>query len=89
MTAITESLLPKMSNEKLNFYLKEVANFVGRHKYLPFHMDRHTFATTVIIQIYTKIIERKVSDHMATLKNRFLVKITSKINKYDVLFDYN
>lgn len=49
MTAVTESLLPKMSNEKLNSYLKEVANFVGIHKNLTFHMARHTFATTVTL----------------------------------------
>ena len=49
MTAVTESLLPVLSNEKLNCYLKEVANFVGIHKNLTFHMARHTFATTVTL----------------------------------------
>ena len=49
MSAVTESLLPKISNEKLNCYLKEVANFVGIHKNLTFHMARHTFATTITL----------------------------------------
>ncbi len=49
VTRVTESLLPIMTNEKLNVYLKEVANFVGIEKNLTFHMARHTFATTITL----------------------------------------
>ncbi|WP_308425361.1 site-specific integrase [Winogradskyella epiphytica] len=49
ITAVTGSLLPVITNEKLNVYLKEVANFVGIQKKLTFHMARHTFATTVTL----------------------------------------
>ncbi|MDX1774037.1 site-specific integrase [Oceanihabitans sediminis] len=49
ITNISGSLLPVITNEKLNVYLKEVANFVGIHKNLTFHMARHTFATTVTL----------------------------------------
>ncbi|WP_417559154.1 site-specific integrase [Mesoflavibacter zeaxanthinifaciens] len=49
MTCVSESLLPRISNEKLNMYLKEVANFVGIKKNLTFHMARHTFATTITL----------------------------------------
>ncbi len=49
MTCISESLLPIITNEKLNAYLKEVANFVGIEKNLTFHMARHTFATTITL----------------------------------------
>lgn len=49
MTAITSSLLPIITNEKLNAYLKEVANHVGIKKNLTFHMARHTFATTITL----------------------------------------
>lgn len=48
-TAVNDSLLPVLSNEKLNVFLKEVANFVGIQKNLTFHMARHTFATTVTL----------------------------------------
>ncbi len=48
-TAINDSLLPVLSNEKLNVFLKEVANFAGIQKNLTFHMARHTFATTVTL----------------------------------------
>ncbi|WP_055445540.1 site-specific integrase [Lacinutrix himadriensis] len=48
-TVVNDSLLPKITNEKLNVFLKEVANFVGIQKNLTFHMARHTFATTVTL----------------------------------------
>lgn len=48
-TAVNGSLLPVLSNEKLNVFLKEVANFVGIQKNLTFHMARHTFATTITL----------------------------------------
>jgi site-specific recombinase XerD len=48
-TAVNGSLLPVLTNEKLNVFLKEVANFVGIQKNLTFHMARHTFATTVTL----------------------------------------
>ncbi len=43
------SLLPKLSNQKLNSYLKEIADLCGLKKNLTFHMARHTFATTVTL----------------------------------------
>ncbi|MGV8816016.1 MAG: site-specific integrase, partial [Gelidibacter sp.] len=49
VTAVSESLLPVITNEKLNAYLKEVANFVDIKKNLTFHMARHTFATTITL----------------------------------------
>lgn len=49
MTEVTGTLLPTITNEKLNSYLKEVANFCGIKKNLTFHMARHTFATTVTL----------------------------------------
>ncbi|WP_158848496.1 site-specific integrase [Algibacter sp. L1A34] len=48
-TVVNDSLLPVLTNEKLNVFLKEVANFVGIQKNLTFHMARHTFATTVTL----------------------------------------
>ncbi|GAA3583084.1 site-specific integrase [Snuella lapsa] len=42
-------LMPKISNQKLNSYLKEIADSCGIKKHLTFHMARHTFATTVTL----------------------------------------
>ena len=41
--------MPKITNEKTNLYLKEIADAVGIKKNLTFHMARHTFATTVTL----------------------------------------
>lgn len=49
MTQITGTLFPVITNEKLNLYLKEVADACGIKKNLTFHMARHTFATTVTL----------------------------------------
>lgn len=49
VTVYSETLLPVLSNEKINLYLKEIADAVGIKKNLTFHMARHTFATTVTL----------------------------------------
>ncbi len=48
--AITKGrILPMISNQKLNGYLKEVATLAKINKNLTFHLARHTFATTVTL----------------------------------------
>ena len=42
-------LLPFLSNQKMNAYLKEVADLCGITKMLSSHLGRHTFATTVTL----------------------------------------
>lgn len=42
-------LLPVYSNQKMNAYLKEIADLCGIEKPLTFHIARHTFATTVTL----------------------------------------
>ncbi|MBN2682677.1 MAG: site-specific integrase [Bacteroidales bacterium] len=81
-------LLPIMSSQKTNSYLKEIADFCEINKNLTFHVARHTFATTVTLlngvpietiskmlghqniattQIYSKVVEEKVSEDMNNL----------------------
>ncbi|MCB0753111.1 MAG: site-specific integrase, partial [Ignavibacteriae bacterium] len=43
------TIFPKMSNQKLNAYLKEIADLCEIRKNLTFHLARHTFATTVTL----------------------------------------
>jgi site-specific recombinase XerD len=85
------SVFPRISNQKLNSYLKEMADVCNIKKNITFHLARHTFATTVTLsngipietvskllghskisttQIYAKVIERKVSDDMHTLRKK-------------------
>lgn len=42
-------ILPVISNQKLNSYLKEIADLSGIKKNLTFHLARHTFATTTTL----------------------------------------
>ncbi len=91
----SERVLPVLSNQKMNAYLKEIADLCGINKNLTFHLARHTFATTVTLtngvpiesvskmlghkslkttQHYAKIIDRKVSDDMKVLRNKFQIK---------------
>ena len=44
-----DRLLPILSNQKMNAYLKEIADVCGINKELTFHIARHTFATTVTL----------------------------------------
>lgn len=69
-------VLPVLSNQKMNSYLKEIADLCGIHKELTFHMARHTFATTVTlsnnvpIETVSKILghtDIKTTQHYAKL----------------------
>jgi len=42
-------ILPILSNQKMNSYLKEIADSCGISKTLTYHIARHTFATTVTL----------------------------------------
>lgn len=88
----TSLLLPILSNQKMNAYLKEIADTCKIHKNLTFHLARHTFATTITLsngvpiesvskmlghsniratQHYAKVLDNKVSNDMAVLRQRF------------------
>ncbi|UMB52453.1 site-specific integrase [Lutibacter sp. A64] len=47
--ALNGTVFPALSNQKLNSYLKEIADACKIKKNLTFHMARHTFATTVTL----------------------------------------
>jgi site-specific recombinase XerD len=48
-TKKTKTLFPNISNQKLNSYLKEIADLCAIKKNLTFHIARHTFATTITL----------------------------------------
>lgn len=45
----TGTVFPTLSNQKVNAYLKEIADVCGIQKNLTFHLARHTFATTITL----------------------------------------
>jgi len=48
-SAKLDTVFPVFSNQKVNSYLKEIADLCGIKKTLTFHIARHTFATTVTL----------------------------------------
>jgi site-specific recombinase XerD len=46
---LKDMVFPVLSNQKMNSYLKEIADHCGIKKTLTFHIARHTFATTVTL----------------------------------------
>ena len=48
-TIVDDKVLPVLSNQKMNAYLKEIGDLCGIDKNLTFHLARHTFATTVTL----------------------------------------
>ena len=94
-------ILPRLSNQRINAYLKEIAGLCKIKKNLTFHIARHTFATTITLsngvpietvskllghtkiattQIYARVIERKVSEDINTLKIKMINKNNQKIH---------
>ena len=45
----TEFIFPRISNQKFNSYLKEIAAIIGIEKNLTHHMARKTFASTILL----------------------------------------
>ena len=96
ITSHSGKLLPVMSNQRMNSYLKELADLCEISKDLTFHCARHTFATTVTLtngvpietvskmlghkslkttQHYAKILDKKVSEDMRRLKEKFSMPV--------------
>src|SRR4051812_28011349 len=46
---LSDKVLPVLSNQKMNAYLKEIADLCGIRKNLTYHIARHTFATTITL----------------------------------------
>jgi site-specific recombinase XerD len=97
-----ERLLPILSNQKMNAYLKEIAGVCNINKELTFHIARHTFATTITLtngvpiesvskmlghknlrttQHYAKVLDKKVSEDMKILRDKFALKTSTEHGK--------
>ncbi|MDI9257970.1 site-specific integrase [Flavobacterium sedimenticola] len=94
-----DRILPVLSNQKMNSYLREIGDVCGIQKEITFHMARHTFATSVTLangvsiesvskmlghkslrttQHYAKVVDKRVSDDMAVLKQKLSVQTLVK-----------
>ena len=50
MCQANNTVFPVYANQKMNSYLKEIADFCGIKKHLTMHTARYTFATTITLQ---------------------------------------
>ncbi|MBS1778722.1 MAG: site-specific integrase [Bacteroidetes bacterium] len=81
-----EKLLPMLSNQKLNAYLKEIADLCGIKKTLTFHIARHTFATTVTLSNGVPIeTVSKMLGHRSIRITQHYAKIIDKKVSEDML----
>jgi len=97
-----DRLLPILTNQKMNAYLKEIAGVCEIEKELTFHIARHTFATTITLtngvpiesvskmlghknlrttQHYAKVLDKKVSEDMKILREKFCLLATNQEQK--------
>jgi len=84
-------LLPVLSNQKMNAYLKEIADVSGIKKNLTTHCARHTFATTVTlannvsIEIVSKMLGHssiKMTQQYARIMNKSIAQEMAKVDAY-------
>jgi len=73
------TLFPNISNQKLNSYLKEIADLCNINKNLTFHLARHTFATTITLTNGVPIESvSKMLGHSAISTTQIYAKVIEK-----------
>lgn len=85
----TGKLLPVLSNQRMNSYLKEIADLCGIHKELCTHTARHTYATSVCLangvsmDNVAKMLghaDTSVTKHYARVLDQSIFKDMQKVN---------
>ena len=71
-------LLPILSNQKMNSYLKEIADVCGIKKTLTYHVARHTFATMTLSKGVPIESVSKMLGHTNIKTTQIYARITNK-----------
>lgn len=76
-------LLPVLSNQKMNAYLKEIADLSGIEKHLSTHTARHTFATTVTLGnlVSMEVVSKMLGHSSVNMTTRYARVAESLIKK--------
>ncbi|KGL47525.1 MULTISPECIES: site-specific integrase [Bacteroidales] len=77
-------LLPILSNQKTNAYLKEIADLCGIEKNLTFHVARHTFATMSLSKGVPMESVSKMLGHTNIRTTQIYARITNKKVEHDM-----
>ncbi len=74
------SLLPIISNQKFNSYIKEIAEIIGIEKRLTHHIARKTFATTVLLynDVPMEIVSELLGHSKITITQDHYAKVVQK-----------
>ena len=78
-------LLPILSNQKMNSYLKEIADLCGIEKNLSYHLARHTFATLALSKGVPVESVSKMLGHTNIKTTQIYARITNKKIEHDML----
>jgi integrase/recombinase XerD len=75
---ITGYVLPRLSNQKVNAYLKTIAELAGINKVLTHHVARHTNATTIYLAngVPLEIVKKQLG-HTSIKTTEIYAKITN------------
>jgi len=76
-------LLPVITNQRMNSYLKEIADLCGIEKNLSTHTARHTFATTVTLsnQISIEVVSKMLGHSSINMTKKYARVVDDLINK--------
>ena len=77
-------LFPILSNQKMNAYLKEIADLCGIKKNLTFHLARHTFATMSLSKGVPMESVSKILGHTNIKTTQIYARITNKKIEHDM-----
>lgn len=85
-------LLPVLCNQRMNGYLKELADLCGIKKNLTTHVARHTFATVALtngisIDSVAKMLGHSKTDQTRRYARVFDSKISNEMNRLREIFD--
>jgi site-specific recombinase XerD len=76
-------LLPVLTNQKMNAYLKEIADITGIEKHLSTHTARHTFATTVTLSnsISMEVVSKMLGHSSVNMTKKYARVVDDFIGK--------
>ncbi len=78
-------LLPILSNQKMNAYLKEIADLCGIDKRLSYHLARHTFATMALSKGVPVESVSKMLGHTNIKTTQIYARVVNKKIESDML----
>jgi site-specific recombinase XerD len=76
-------VLPVLSNQKMNAYLKEIADLSGINKKLSTHTARHTFATTVTLanQVSMEVVSKMLGHSSINMTKKYARVVDDLIHR--------